>query len=396
MRRQLNHAVIPRPMLLLAAVLAAEARDGRVSVGAPTSVSVSAGGLVLLQQAGRLGGPLPGSRILPAVRTLGTEAPATELHRAPLPANRTPAGTVQRLPPSVTAMKKSAVAAVQRAPERLSQAQLAPSSGSSRRSVARRNQTGGGGVPCGGVSAAPCHPSLLVGARASGATAANRSVGDPVFGGMVPLSFSLAPQWDLRGPDSPPPPTLILDRQLGSQGLANTSLLLELHLHGTNLQKLRSGGRGSLAEFLLSLNEELSRGAGVGRQRIAILAIHERYQRLDAIEASWSSGGEPLPVTRTGEEVVVRFEVTPARIRTAPDPRHVLDILRTRLASPDSMLMSGPLGSTLENATISLTLSDEILSSPRRRREAASMSAMALPIGISAAFTGVLIWIAAW
>mmetsp|Transcript_86140 Transcript_86140/g.184572 ORF Transcript_86140/g.184572 Transcript_86140/m.184572 type:complete len:390 (-) Transcript_86140:197-1366(-) len=389
MRRQLNKAVMPWPLTLLVAVLAVEARDGRVSAGAPTSVSVSAGGLVLLQ-AGRLGGPLPGTKILPAVRTPRAEAPAV-----PLPTNRTAVGTVPRIPPSVDVGNETAVTAVQRAQDRQSQAQLALSSGSSRRSV---NQTGGGGVPCGGASTAPCQPSLLSGGRSSGGAArANRSAGDPVFSGIVPLSFSLAPQWDLRGPDPPTPPTLVLNKQLGSQGMPGASLLLELHLRRTNLQKLRSVGDGrNLAAFLLTLSQELSHAAGVDAQRIGILAIHERYQRLDPIEASWSAGGESLPAVRSREEVVVRFEVTAAKIQTEPDPRQVLDILRTRLASPGSTLLSGPLGSTLQNATISLTLSDEILSIPRRRRDAASVSAMALPIGISAAFTGILIWIAAW
>lgn len=268
---------------------------------------------------------------------------------------------------------------------KLSQVRLPPATAlDSRRR--RRSAALPTAAPCSAAVRAPCQPSLL-----AGGASANRSAADPLFGAFAPASFSLAPQWDLKGPEGP---TLVADPRFGPQGVPNAGLLLEMHLRHATLRALRSGG-GGLAGLLLSLSQELSRAAGVAQRRIAVLAIHERYQRLDPIEASWSDGGESLRAVRSEEEVVVRFEVKPVMAEGEPDPGRVLEALRRALAAPDSGLLRGPLGATLQNATLTLTLADHF-AAPPKRREVQSMSAMALPIGLSAAFTGVLIWIAAW
>jgi len=182
-------------------------------------------------------------------------------------------------------------------------------------------------------------------------------------------------------------------------GYPGAGLLLELHLPEITLRELHSSSRGSLAQFLLEVRAELCKGAKVNEQRISILGIHGRYKRynsgglfhIHSERASHSEGGH------VDEEVVVRFEILPGW-DTDPDPRQALDVLRDDLSSSGGGLSGGPLGTALVNASVTVSAPAGIASQPRmvEHRGMAHMSAMAWPIGISAAFIGILIWLAAY
>lgn len=190
-------------------------------------------------------------------------------------------------------------------------------------------------------------------------------------------------------------------------GYPGAGLLLELHMPEVTLRELHSASHGSLATFLLELRGELSKAADVEEPRISILGIHGRFKRLDqegllriSTEHAGSQDvpGQPVPSSHIDEEVIVRFEVLPGWSDDA-EPREVLDILRERLNNPKSELQTGPLSSRLDNATLTLSAPVGIGGSMPRNvehRGMAHMSAMAWPIGISAAFIGVLIWLAAY
>lgn len=176
-----------------------------------------------------------------------------------------------------------------------------------------------------------------------------------------------------------------------------TALVLEMHIPGATLQGIHKTDHGSLAEFLLKLHGELVSAAKVDERRIGILAIHERYQRVNA--APGTVGGKLTDAPkRLGGEVLVKFEVgAPLPVGGGAEPGEVMETLRNELSNPTSSLRRGPLGELLKDAAISLSLSPGLASIPLSKRKAvARMSAMALPIGISAAFTGILIWLAAW
>jgi hypothetical protein len=183
-------------------------------------------------------------------------------------------------------------------------------------------------------------------------------------------------------------------------GYPGAGLLLELHLPEVTLKELHSSSRGSLAQFLLEVRGELNKSAEVVESRISILGIHGRYKRYD------TSGLYHMSSERTGhitgpshvdEEVVVRFEILPGWADD-PDPRQALNVLTKQLHSSKSDLMRGPLGTILVNATVGISAPVSIATQPQmvEHRGMAHMSAMAWPIGISAAFIGVLIWLAAY
>jgi len=183
-------------------------------------------------------------------------------------------------------------------------------------------------------------------------------------------------------------------------GYPGAGLLLELHLPKVTLRELHTSARGSLAQFLLEVRGELGKGAQVHESRLSILGIHGRYKRYD------SDGYFRMHSDRTDhmagsqhleEEVVVRFEILPGWSQDV-DPRSALNVLRDQLNSSDSGLLSGPLGTILLNSTVTLSTPVEMASQSRmiQHRGLSHMSAMAWPIGISAAFIGVLIWLAAY
>lgn len=173
-----------------------------------------------------------------------------------------------------------------------------------------------------------------------------------------------------------------------------TGLLLELCIPDTTLQQLHSSAHGSLAEFLHALHVALSTAVHVSERRINILGIRGQYKRVDPTPTK--DGGIVTLPQHIEEMVLVRFEVTSAD-GNGTDERGILERLREQLATPSSCLRTGPFGHTLQNATVTLGLAWGIADLPRTKRDnVARMSAMALPIGISAAFTGILIWLAAW
>mmetsp|Transcript_110573 Transcript_110573/g.195841 ORF Transcript_110573/g.195841 Transcript_110573/m.195841 type:complete len:415 (-) Transcript_110573:122-1366(-) len=186
-------------------------------------------------------------------------------------------------------------------------------------------------------------------------------------------------------------------------GYPGAGLLLELHMPQVTLRELHSASHGSLASFLLELRGELSKAADVDEPRISILGIYGRFKRLDGVGEGFlehvgrQASSSPPAATHVDEEVIVRFEVLPGWGEDA-EPREVLDILRNELRRPNSGISSGPLGTKLENATLTLSAPVGLGSLPRahEQRGMAHMSAMAWPIGISAAFIGVLIWLAAY
>merc|ERR1719277_2980768 len=96
-------------------------------------------------------------------------------------------------------------------------------------------------------------------------------------------------------------------------------------------------------------------------------------------------------------ELLVRFAVT-SRNASDLDPQSAVDTLRSAIRDHTSNLMSGPLGGALQNSTITLSLSSDLAVTPvtQQKETVTQVSAMALPIGISAAFTGILVWLAAF
>lgn len=190
-------------------------------------------------------------------------------------------------------------------------------------------------------------------------------------------------------------------------GYPGAGLLLELHLPVVTLRELHSGSnsRGSLAQFLLELRGEVCKGADVQESRVSMLGIYGRYKRFESgslfhslsEHSSELSGAHLSPGSHIDEEVVVRFEILPGW-STDPDPRQALLSLKKSLNLSDSELSKGPLSAILANATVTLSAPLSIASQPRmvEHRGMAHMSAMAWPIGISAAFIGILIWLAAY
>jgi len=183
-------------------------------------------------------------------------------------------------------------------------------------------------------------------------------------------------------------------------GYPGAGILLELHLPKVTLRELHTSSRGSLAQFLLEVREEIGKSAEVHESRVSILSIHGRYKhyesdgyfRMRSDRTDHMAGSQHLE-----EEVVVRFEILPGSAQDT-DPKTALKALRDQLSSPDSSLMKGPLGMTLSNATVTLSTPVTMVSQSRMSEHhgMTHMSAMAWPIGISAAFIGVLIWLAAY
>jgi hypothetical protein len=183
-------------------------------------------------------------------------------------------------------------------------------------------------------------------------------------------------------------------------GYPGAGLLLELHLPKVTLRDLHNSGRSSLAQFLSEVRVELGKAAEVQEQRISILGIHGRYKRQDSARFYSTHNSHDVGVSsqpRTDEEVVVRFEILPGWSNDT-DPRQALSALNHQLNSPNGVLMQGPLGSTLDSGAVTLSTPVGLASMPSlaEHRGLAHMTIMAWPIGISAAFIGVLIWLAAY
>lgn len=186
-------------------------------------------------------------------------------------------------------------------------------------------------------------------------------------------------------------------------GYPGAGLLLELHMPQVTLKELHSSSRGSLAQFLMQVRGEICKGTAVQEPRISILGIHGRYKRYESedllhLHSERTSQSQSKGPSHVEEEVVVRFEILPGW-NNDPDPHQAFDALKQQLTSPASSVMLGPLSTVLTNATVLLSAPSGMASGNRMSEHGhgmAHMSAMAWPIGISAAFIGVLIWLAAY
>jgi len=240
------------------------------------------------------------------------------------------------------------------------------------------------------AAGAPCHPSQQQKQRKQTHTDTHKFHPEVQFalGSSGELAFPRLPSPHITAPaalDTAKQPEFIHPFAVGG-------LLLELHLPGATLQQLHSAAHGSLAEFLRGLHGDLSTAAHVEQGRIAILGIHGRYRRVDP---GFTEKSFPMP-QHIDEEVLVRFEIVPTKGSTL-DEAAVIASLQQELASQQSTMMHGTLGSIMQNATVTRALPDGIVETPQEvRRESAHVSAIFLPIGVSAAFTGILIWLAAW
>lgn len=167
---------------------------------------------------------------------------------------------------------------------------------------------------------------------------------------------------------------------------------VELRLPEVTLRDLHSDSNGSLARLLLELRATLARLARVEERCIGVVGIHERYEQPkgNAEKASRES--------RQHVQVLVRLEVLPGSEPGGPSAEEVVQLLIHTAVS--SWHLEGPLGALLSNATLvrGSSAREEAMTAARHAQEQgeARLSAMALPIGISAAFTGVLVWLTAW
>lgn len=164
-------------------------------------------------------------------------------------------------------------------------------------------------------------------------------------------------------------------------------LMLELHLPATSLEEIHTRS-GSVGGFLLDVRDNLSSSAGLPAGGISMLGIYERYQI-----GPQADGAEP---TFTNKEVLVRFGIASDKKSTI-DPQSALDTLRADLYKSGSNLLSGPMGATFINATITLKLTAGLAAEPGKVEKDHTMhvATMALPIALAATFTSVLIWLAA-
>lgn len=241
------------------------------------------------------------------------------------------------------------------------------------------------------AAGAPCPPSAK---QQQGQQATNKHKLHPVqfaLGSSGEFAFRRLPR-----PLAAPPAALGSTKQaeiLKPNNFVFGGLLLELHLRGATLQQLHSAAHGSLAEFLRGLQGDLSTAARVEPRQITILGIHGRYRRVDP---DGEQRGFPMP-KHVEEEVCVKFEVMPS-IDGRLDEAAVMTSLQQDLPLQQSTMMHGTLGTLLKNSTITRALVTGIAEMPQeiRHEGAAQVSAIFLPIGVSAAFTGILIWLAAW
>mmetsp|Transcript_54505 Transcript_54505/g.127350 ORF Transcript_54505/g.127350 Transcript_54505/m.127350 type:complete len:281 (+) Transcript_54505:83-925(+) len=168
--------------------------------------------------------------------------------------------------------------------------------------------------------------------------------------------------------------------------------MVELVMRNLGLRELHVRARGSITRFLLSLRKELAEAGEVPEERIGIREIFGRYQ-LSRVTAQPPADAN-AENDRQREEVVVRLEVVGVDNPIATD---LLDKWREMLHTEQSPLRSGPLKAELANADLLPSRVSVLRPEPEDEQHGATrLSSMALPIGISAVFTGILIWLAAW
>lgn len=168
--------------------------------------------------------------------------------------------------------------------------------------------------------------------------------------------------------------------------------LLELHLHGITLKDLRRNTKSSVTEFLLPLHSELSRNL----RSLSVLGIHERFQqRQERLPNQFGDEAEAVPA-RMSQEVIVRFEAVPKQA-AGQMPEEVMQTLAAQLDDPACSLHNERFGFALANTSFTQASAPDLVASKVDvQADAKTWSAMALPIGISATFTGILLWLAAW
>lgn len=181
-------------------------------------------------------------------------------------------------------------------------------------------------------------------------------------------------------------------------GRSDLGTVAELHMPHVTLHQLHSNSKGSLARFLVQLRGQLSLAAEIDERRITILEIKGRYKRVpnaDAINLNdiGSELGFVQDPGRQEEEVIVKLEIVPGGAGEE-EPKKVMEKIGRLLSQKQSILMKGPLHSTLLDASLQ-PIRSAVTPISDEREGMARLSSMALPIGISAAFTGILIWLAA-
>lgn len=200
----------------------------------------------------------------------------------------------------------------------------------------------------------------------------------------------------------------IRDELLGAQAQADLrskhafnpdATLLQMQLPDITLQELHSSApHQSLVEFLAVFHDIVCNVTGVQKYRLNILGIHGFYQRdkgpYNVFHVTSLDADETLPKTHNGEQVVIRFAVSPARDSNDVDGLKALNALESQLKNPNSKLMISPLQGILKDATVYPTPRKSHVGDADQRRSV--LSAMALPFGVSALFTGILISFAAW
>jgi len=188
----------------------------------------------------------------------------------------------------------------------------------------------------------------------------------------------------------------VQDRWDGVAGLGageSGSLPLELHLPAVSLKTASAYG-GSLAGFMEQLGQALSTAAKVPRSCIAITGIYERFRETNGNATPYNGS------VAVGErEVLVHLSAQSDGERHV-DPQKVVDDLRDALGRKNSELMESNIGPLLQNSTISLRFTTGLpmttaLDSDETRNLNKLSVSMALPIGISALFTAILVWLAA-
>jgi len=174
----------------------------------------------------------------------------------------------------------------------------------------------------------------------------------------------------------------------GTFGVVPLGLLLELHLHGVTLKQLHRSTKSSLAEFLLAVHSEFSQDL----ERLNILGIHERYRQEKHGSLAQTDSDQEVPVRRVNQEVVVRFEAIPDQ-KAGRMPEQVVQTLAARLADPSSPLLAEPFAFAFKNASLSESAVPDLAATPvDMHSDPKALGAMALPIGVSAVFTGILLW----
>lgn len=182
------------------------------------------------------------------------------------------------------------------------------------------------------------------------------------------------------------------DGEYKSRPLPDRTLLCSLRLGEVSMEQLHAVAQGSVVNFLLGLRSELAKTKGLEHLQINILGIHGRYLRLPPQESS-SGSSSLLERPRMGNEVLVEFTVAPVDARPETK-RPMLEAINARLKATDNALLNSPFGFVLRNASVAEVSQNPALVSPPTAKKHEPTGSMLLPLGVSAAITGTLAWVA--